>query len=71
MDIEDEVELNGFHVWSSICIHAVNQNAYPAVSEDVLAPLPTWTTRVNKNGDDPAFFNSVAENAVRPFSHKV
>ena len=49
----------------------MNQNAYPAQSEDVLAALPTRVTRVNMNGNHTAFFNPEAEDAVRAVSHKV
>ena len=49
----------------------MNQNAYPAQSEDVLAALPTRATRVNMNGNHTAFFNPEAEDAVRAVSHKV
>ena len=49
----------------------MNQNAYPAVSEDVLAALPTRATRVLMNGNHTAFFNRRAADAVRAVSHKV
>lgn len=49
----------------------MNQNAYPAHSEDVLAALPTRATRVTMNGNHTAFFNLRATNAVRAVSHKV
>jgi len=49
----------------------MNQNAYPAHSEDVLAALPTRATRVLMNGNHTALFNPVAEDAVRAVSHKV
>ena len=55
----------------SVCIHLMNQNVYPAYSEDVLAALPIRATRVTMNGDRTAFFNSEAEDAVRAVSHKV
>jgi len=35
----------------------MNQNVYPAHSEDVLAALPIWATRDNMNGNHTAFFN--------------
>jgi hypothetical protein len=35
-------------VWWSVCIHVMNQNVYPAHSEDVLAALPLRATRVMK-----------------------
>jgi len=34
-----------FMVWLSVRIHVMNQNAYPASCEDVLAALPTRATR--------------------------
>ena len=49
----------------------MNQNAYPAACEDVLAALPTRATRDNMNGNHTTFFNSIAEDAVRAVSHKV
>ena len=55
----------------SVCIHLMNQNVYPAHSEDVLAALPIRATRVIMNGSHTAFFNSRAEDAVRAVSHKV
>ena len=49
----------------------MNQNAYPAQSEDVLAALPTRATRDNMNGNHTTFFNPLADDAVRAISHKV
>ena len=49
----------------------MNQNAYPAHSEDVLAALPTRATRDNMNGNHTTSFNPRAANAVRAVSHKV
>ncbi len=49
----------------------MNQNAYPAESEDVLAALPTRAIRDNMNGNHTTFFNLVATDAVRAVSHKV
>ena len=49
----------------------MNQNVYPAHSEDVLAALPTRATRANMNGNHTSFFNLRAADAVRPVSHKV
>lgn len=49
----------------------MNQNAYPATSESVLAALPTRATRANMNGNHTTFFNPRAANAVRAVSHKV
>ncbi len=49
----------------------MNQNADPAISEDVLAALPIWATRVNMNGNHTTFCNPRAADAVRADSHKV
>ena len=49
----------------------MNQNAYPAHSEDVLAALPTRATRANMNGNHTTLINPVAEDVVRAVSHKV
>jgi len=49
----------------------MNQNVYPAQSEDVLAALPIRATRVNMNGNHTTFFNPRAADAVRAVSHKV
>ena len=49
----------------------MNQNAYPALCEDVLAALPTRATRDTMNGNHTALFNSLAAAAVRAVSHKV
>jgi hypothetical protein len=40
-----------------IQIHMMNQNAYAADSEDVFAALPTWATRVLRNGNHTAIFS--------------
>ena len=52
-------------------IHRMNQKAYPALSEDVLAALPTRATRANMNGNHTTLFNPRAADAVRAVSHKV
>ena len=49
----------------------MNQNVYPAHSEDVLAALPIRATRVIMNGNHTALFNTEGEEAVRAVSHKV
>ena len=49
----------------------MNQNVYPAHSEDVLAALPIRATRVLMDGNQTAFFNPKAEDAMRAVSHKV
>src|SRR5262245_22018 len=51
-------------VWLLVRIHMMNQNAYPAHSEEVLAALPTRATRVLMNGNHTAFFNAIAAEAV-------
>lgn len=58
-------------MWLFVRIHMMNQNAYPAVSEDVLAALPTRATRDNMNGNHTTFFNLIADRPVRAVSHKV
>jgi hypothetical protein len=58
-------------VWLLVRVHLMNQNVYPAHSEDVLAALPIQATRVLMNGNHTAFFNPKAEDAVRAVSHKV
>ena len=57
-------------VWLTVFIHMMNQNAYPAACEDVLAALPIRATRVTMNGNHTAF-STPAEDAVRAVSHKV
>jgi hypothetical protein len=42
----------------------MNQNAYPAESEDVLAALPIRATRVNMNGNHTTFFNTEADDVA-------
>ncbi len=49
----------------------MNQNAYLARSEDVLAALPTRAIRDNMNGNHTAFFNPRTADAVCAVSHKV
>ncbi len=58
-------------VWLFVRIHMMNQNAYPAHSEDVLAALPTRATRDKMNGNHTTFFNLIAADVVRAVSHKV
>src|SRR5215471_21615031 len=58
-------------VWLFVRIHMMNQNAYLADSEGVLAALPTRATRDNMNGNHTAFFNLRAADAVSAVSHKV
>jgi hypothetical protein len=58
-------------VWLSVCIHSMNQNEYPATSEDVRAALPIRATRVTMNDNHTAFFNPIGHEAVRAVSHKV
>ena len=50
----------------------MNQNAYLARSEDVLAALPTRATRDTMNGNHTSFFNPAkAGRPARAVSHKV
>ena len=49
----------------------MNQNAYPAQSEDVLAALPTRATRDNMNGNHTPFSTLKLRTPVRAVSHKV
>jgi len=49
----------------------MNQNAYPALSEDVLAALPTRATRETMNGNHTASFNPLTRGRLWPVSHKV
>jgi hypothetical protein len=58
-------------VWLSVRVHLMNQNEYPAHSEDVLAALPIRATRVLMDGNHTTFFNPKTEEAARAVSHKV
>jgi hypothetical protein len=58
-------------VWLLVRIHMMNQNAYPATGEDVLAALPTRATRDNMNGNHTDFFNLRTADVVCAVSHKV
>jgi hypothetical protein len=49
----------------------MNQNAYLAYSEHVLAALPTRATRVIMDGNHTAFFYLIGDEAVSAVSHKV
>lgn len=49
----------------------MNQNAYPARSEDVLAALPTRATRDTMNGNHTTNFNPRTSGGVATVSHKV
>ena len=49
----------------------MNQNVYPAHSEDVLAALPIRETRVTMNGNHTTFSTPRLQTAVRAVSHKV
>ena len=60
-----------FMVWLSVRVHLMNQNVYPAHSEDVIAALPIRATRVLMNGNHTALFNPEGDDAVRAVSHKV
>jgi hypothetical protein len=58
-------------VWLSVRIQLMNQNVYPAHSEDVLAALPIRATRATMNGNHTAFSTPRLQTAVRAVSHKV
>ncbi len=58
-------------VWLLVRIQLMNQNVYPAVSEDVLAALPIRAIRDYMNGNHTAFFNPRTADAVSAVSHKV
>ena len=49
----------------------MDQNAYRAASEDVLAVLPARATRANMNGNHTAFFNLQTASVAPTDSHKV
>ena len=51
--------------------HLINQNAYPAHSEDVLAALRTRATGDLMNGNYTAFFNGIVAEPAWAVSHKV
>ena len=46
----------------------MNQNLYPAHSEEVLAALPIQATRVLMDGNHTTFFNPIGIDAVRAIS---
>jgi hypothetical protein len=59
-------------VWLFVRITLMDQNVYPAYSEDVLAALPTRATRVTINGNHTANFNSPGAGfGAATVSHKV
>ena len=49
----------------------MNQNGYPAQSEDDLAALPTRAARDNMDGNRTAGFNPLTHADEWTFSHKV
>jgi hypothetical protein len=71
IDIEAQIEVIVLMMRLSVCIHLMNQNAYPAHGEDVLAALATRATRVIMNGNHTVFFNTGTEQPARAISHKV
>ena len=71
VDIQAEVECNRHGVVVRLYFTTMNQNVYPAVSEDVLAALPIRATRVIMNGNHTAFFNLQAAAVAPSNSHKV
>jgi len=61
-------------VWLFVCMHIHlhdESERYPAVSEDVLAALPTRATRDIMNGNHTTFFNLEPAAAAPINSHKV
>jgi hypothetical protein len=60
-----------FMVWLSVRIQMMNQNAYPAVREDVLAALPTRATRDPNERQPHHLFQLCSRWPVRAVSHKV
>ena len=60
-----------FMVWLFVCIHVMNQNAYPAVNEDVLAALPTRATRAVMHGNHATFSTAKIGDVACAVSHKV
>jgi hypothetical protein len=66
------VEFNTLH-GVVVCspIHMMNQNAYLALNEDVLAALPLRATRDKMNGNHTAFSTLQPRTPVRAVSHKV
>jgi hypothetical protein len=49
----------------------MNQNAYLAACEDVLAALPVLTARVSMSAHSNALSNPVPDDTVRPVSQNV
>ena len=49
----------------------MNQNVYPAQSEDVLAALPIQATRVLMDGNHTISFQPSGDETVHAVSHKV
>ena len=58
-------------VWLLVRIHMMNQNAYLATGEDVLAALPPRATRDNMNGNHTALFDPLTHGRGWTVSHKV
>ena len=58
-------------VWLLVRIHMMNQNVYPAHSEDVLAAMPVRATRAHMNGNHTAWFNPLTHADGWTGSHKV
>ena len=72
VDIQAEVEFNTLQgVVVCLHIHMMNQNAYLAQDEDVLAALPIRATRAKMNGNHTAFSTQRPRTPVRAVSHKV
>jgi hypothetical protein len=58
-------------VWLCVCIHVMNQNGYLAVSEDVLAALPTRATRETNERQLHHSFQPLCHDRRGAVSHKV
>ena len=65
MDIETEMKCNRSHGVVVSCVHLMNQNGYPAHSEDVLAVRPIRATRVTTNGNHTVFQLQSCERGAR------
>jgi len=58
-------------VWLFVRIDVINQNGYLAVSEDVLAALPTRATRETNERQSHRSFQPLCQDRRAAVSHKV
>ena len=58
-------------VWLLVRIHRMDQNGYPAQSEDALAALPIRATRDNMAGNHTAWFTPLTHADGWTVSQKV